>query len=227
MFEDFTRGYWGGRPSRPLVHPAEPSRNRLYLAAKRGFDIAAVLLSAPLILVLIGALALLVRRDGGRAFYCQPRLGKHGRIFLLWKLRSMVPDADARLARHLSEDPAAAAEWAKAQKLRHDPRITGAGRWLRKYSLDELPQLWNVLIGDMSLVGPRPMFPEQQVLYPGSAYFDFRPGLTGLWQISKRNQCSFAERADFDNRYAQTASFIGDLGILMQTVSVVLRGTGY
>lgn len=227
MFEDFTRGYWGGRPTKPFVDSTESACSPLYLAAKRGFDITAVVISAPLTLTLVGVLALLVRRDGGRAFYCQPRLGKNGRIFLLWKLRSMVPDADARLARHLSEDPAAAAEWAKAQKLRHDPRITGHGRWLRKYSLDELPQLWNVLIGDMSLVGPRPMFPEQQVLYPGSAYFDFRPGLTGLWQISKRNQCSFAERADFDDRYARTASFTGDLRILMQTVAVVLRGTGY
>lgn len=226
MFEDFT-GSWGGRLSKPLALAARPGSSALYLAAKRGFDVIAVVLAAPLIAIVVGGLALLVRCDGGPAFYCQPRLGKNGRIFMLWKLRSMVPDADAKLARHLADDPAAAAEWAKAQKLRADPRITAPGRWLRKYSLDELPQLWNVLIGDMSLVGPRPMFPEQQVLYPGSAYFDFRPGLTGLWQISKRNQCSFAERADFDNRYAQTASFGGDLGILAQTVSVVLRGTGY
>jgi lipopolysaccharide/colanic/teichoic acid biosynthesis glycosyltransferase len=178
------------------------------------------------VLPLILILAALVSLDGTSALYLQPRLGRNGRVFRLWKLRTMVPNAEARLASYLDSDPAARAEWDSNQKLKHDPRLTTVGRHLRRYSLDELPQLWNVLVGDMSLVGPRPMLPEQRHLYPGTAYFDLRPGLTGPWQISERNSCSFAERAGYDNRYAQTVSAATDLRILMQTVSVVFRGTG-
>ncbi len=138
----------------------------------------------------------------------------------------MVSDADARLAEYLANDPQAKAEWDHAQKLKNDPRITRIGSFLRKTSLDELPQLWNVLKGDMSLVGPRPMMPRQQVLYPGTAYYALRPGITGTWQISDRNQCSFAARAEFDADYEQSLSFARDLHILLSTVGVVLRGTG-
>jgi lipopolysaccharide/colanic/teichoic acid biosynthesis glycosyltransferase len=138
----------------------------------------------------------------------------------------MVVDADAALARHLEHDPAARAEWGATQKLRRDPRLTPLGGFLRRYSLDELPQLWNVLVGDMSLVGPRPMLPQQRPLYRGTAYFDMLPGLTGLWQISERNDCSFAARADYDTRYAQIASLGTDFRILWRTIDVVFRGTG-
>ncbi|MBN9333223.1 sugar transferase, partial [Devosia sp.] len=100
------------------------------------------------------------------------------------------------------------------------------GPYLRRYSLDELPQLWNVLIGDMSLVGPRPMLTSQRQLYPGTAYYELRPGLTGLWQISERNNCTFAERATYDSRYATSLTIVNDLGILLRTVGVVFRGTG-
>ena len=150
-----------------------------------------------------------------------------GRSFTLWKLRSMVPDADTRLREHLSADPAARAEWDRTQKLMDDPRITRMGRFIRKCSIDELPQLWNVLRGDMSLVGPRPMMPEQASLYPGISYFALRPGITGTWQVSARNASSFAERARFDSDYYRSVSLGTDLGILLATVRVVVRGTGH
>ena len=115
----------------------------------------------------------------------------------------------------------------ETQKLKNDPRVTKIGQLMRKASLDELPQLWNVLAGEMSLVGPRPMMPEQKNLYPGKAYYSMRPGLTGLWQVSQRNASSFASRADFDTSYAGQLSLRTDLGIIFATVGVVLRGTGY
>jgi len=225
MFEDF----FGGHSTRiSATRLARHGRVRAegYLVAKRCLDVALVLLTAPASLLLIGLLAALVRLDGGHAFYTQERLGRNGRVFPLWKLRSMVPDADERLRQYLAENPEAQQEWASSQKLKNDPRVTALGRYLRKYSLDELPQLWNVLVGDMSLVGPRPMFPVQRALYPGTAYFDFRPGLTGLWQISERNGCTFAERATYDNRYAESVSLATDLRVLFKTVAVVFRGTG-
>ena len=194
---------------------------------KRWFDTALILLAAPFVLPVILLLGLLVRRDGGPAFYVQDRVGLDGRVFRLWKLRTMVIDADARLAAHLAADPALRAEWDETQKLKRDPRITAVGRLLRKTSLDELPQLWNVLKGDMSLVGPRPMMPEQRALYPGRAYYAMRPGLTGPWQVSDRNATSFAGRAEFDADYARRMSLATDLGIIVLTVWVVLRGTGY
>lgn len=194
---------------------------------KRGFDISAILLAAPFIVLVVALLALMVRRDGGPAFYRQDRLGRNGKVFRLWKLRSMVVDADQRLAEHLASDPAALAEWTETQKLKNDPRITSVGRVIRKTSVDELPQLWNVLTGDMSLVGPRPMLPEQAPLYPGRAYYELRPGLTGFWQISDRNQSSFAGRAVFDNLYNRRMSLGTDLRVIFMTGVVVLRGTGY
>jgi lipopolysaccharide/colanic/teichoic acid biosynthesis glycosyltransferase len=194
---------------------------------KRVFDMAVVVLAAPLVLLVVGILALLIRRDGGPVFYCQNRVGRNGRIFRCWKLRSMIVDAEAQLAAHVAGDPAAREEWDTHQKLRNDPRITPVGRAIRKTSLDELPQLWNVLKGDMSLVGPRPMLPEQRDLYPGQAYFALRPGLTGFWQISDRNNSSFADRAIYDALYRDRLSFLTDVLVLLMTAWVVLRGTGY
>lgn len=194
---------------------------------KRALDITLVLLSLPLVLPLILVLAVLVSRDGGPALYTQKRVGKNGRIFTFWKLRSMVPDADAELETYLAENPQARQEWNVDQKLKNDPRITRFGRLLRKSSMDELPQLWNVLIGDMSLVGPRPMMPDQRPLYKGRDYFALLPGITGFWQISDRNECSFSERAGFDTRYNHALSFKTDLVVLMRTLRVVARGTGH
>lgn len=198
----------------------------VYPAFKRALDIAATLAIAPVALPLVGVCAFMIRRDGGSAFYSQPRLGKGGKEFRIWKLRTMVPEADKVLASYLEQNPAAKAEWDAHQKLNNDPRITKVGRLLRKYSIDEFPQLFNVFAGDMSLVGPRPMCPDQRAQYPGSAYFELRPGMTGLWQISERNQTTFAERAIYDNRYAGALSFGTDARILLMTPLVVLRGTG-
>ena len=194
---------------------------------KRLFDIALVLLAAPVIVTLVALLALLIALDGGPAFYSQKRVGRDGRIFRCWKLRSMVVDADQKLAAYLEANPAARAEWDRTQKLRNDPRITRFGHILRKTSLDELPQLWNVLMGDMSLVGPRPMMPDQAPLYPGQAYYQLRPGITGFWQISDRNNSAFAARAVHDTAYANRMSLLTDIGVLFSTVGVVVKATGH
>jgi len=226
MLGNLLGGYLNGQSTASLRPARIGQTRRLYFGSKRALDVMVILAAAPLVLPVVLCLAFIVSRDGGRAFYGQRRLGKDGKIFTLWKLRSMVPNAEARLEQYLSQNPDARREWESTQKLRHDPRITAFGRYLRKYSLDELPQLWNVLAGQMSLIGPRPMFPEQRPLYPGMAYFDMRPGLTGLWQVSERNRCSFAERASYDTAYAQTMSLGTDLAILAKTVAVVVRGTG-
>ena len=135
---------------------------------KRGFDIVVVLLAAPFVVPVVLLLGLLIARDGGPVFYFQDRVGRGGRVFRIWKLRSMVVDAERRLEEHLTGDPTARAEWSTTQKLKNDPRITPVGRLIRKASLDELPQLWNVLKGDMSLVGPRPMLPGQTSALSGA-----------------------------------------------------------
>jgi exopolysaccharide production protein ExoY len=194
---------------------------------KRGFDMVVVLLVAPFVLPVMLLLGLMIALDGGPVFYVQDRVGRGGRVFRIWKLRSMVVDAERALEAHLAADPAARAEWGTTQKLKNDPRITPVGWLIRKASLDELPQLWNVLKGDMSLVGPRPMLPRQTALYPGRAYYALRPGLTGFWQISRRNETSFAGRAAYDTVYAGRMSLMTDLMVLLATVRVVLRGTGY
>jgi exopolysaccharide production protein ExoY len=198
----------------------------IYNIAKRAFDLAVVLMFAPSVIFVIGVMAFLVRMDGGPAFYRQPRIGKGGRTFVLWKLRTMVPDAERKLEEQLALDPQARLEWNQTQKLRGDSRITVVGHYLRKYSLDELPQLINVLVGDMSLVGPRPFLPEQRNIYHGAAYYRMRPGLTGLWQIGKRNQSTFAERAVIDTEYFRRMSFVTDMWILSKTPLVLIRGTG-
>ncbi len=193
---------------------------------KRIFDIAFVLLTAPFAVPLILFLAIFLACQGVAPFFWQERVGRNGKVFRLLKLRTMVHDAEAVLKKHLANDPAAREEWNRNQKLRNDPRIIKFGTFLRKSSMDELPQFWNVLIGEMSMVGPRPMMVNQQELYPGKQYYSMLPGITGQWQVSKRNNSSFAERAHHDAEYWKNMSFSSDLSILMRTVSVVLRGTG-
>ncbi|WP_232816601.1 sugar transferase [Paracoccus zhejiangensis] len=194
---------------------------------KRPIDILIVLLALPLVLPIALVVLVMIAKEGGSPFYTQMRLGKSGRSFRMWKFRSMVRNADQQLADYLDANPAAREEWDRSQKLKHDPRITSFGRFIRKSSLDELPQLWNVLIGDMSIVGPRPMMVDQAVHYPGADYYHMRPGVTGLWQITDRNDSSFAERATFDAEYARTLSLSGDASIIARTFGVVLRCTGY
>jgi exopolysaccharide production protein ExoY len=195
---------------------------------KRTLDVLLVLMAAPFVLIVVLVIAVTIYFEDGRGpFFRSPRIGRHGREFRMLKLRTMVHDAEARLETCLTSDPEAAAEWHSTQKLKADPRITRFGRFLRKSSLDELPQLWNVLTGDMSLIGPRPMMPDQRRIYPGEAYFALRPGVSGPWQVSDRNESTFARRADFDLDYLRTLSFGNDVRLILLTLIVVLRGTGY
>jgi len=194
--------------------------------AKRALDIALVLIAAPLAVMIVVMVCPLIMRDGGSPFFSQERVGRGGRVFRMWKLRSMVRDAEDRLEAYLDADPMRRREWDTHQKLRHDPRVTRIGRIIRKTSIDELPQLWNVLRGEMSMVGPRPMMPSQRALYPGMAYYALRPGITGFWQVSVRNDSSFAQRAEFDSSYFRELSLVTDLRVMLRTVRVVICGTG-
>lgn len=194
---------------------------------KRPLDLFLVIATAPIVLPIVLLMAALVALEGGKPFYSQLRVGRNDRTFRIWKIRTMSVDADARLESHLAANPDARIEWNSTQKLKNDPRITKIGRILRKTSLDELPQLWNVITGSMSLIGPRPMMLCQKTKYPGIAYYWLRPGITGLWQVSDRNDCEFAGRARFDDEYAHSVSLSTDLNILSKTVSVVLKATGH
>jgi len=211
------------RTSDASLFSARPYRS----AFKRLLDLVLVGIASAAVLPVVAVAALVIfLTDGHTPFYSQERVGRNRRVFRMWKLRSMVIDADAALEAHLTSNPEARAEWDRHQKLRNDPRITWIGRILRKTSLDELPQLWNVLAGDMSLVGPRPIMTNQVALYPCTAYYRLRPGLTGFWQVSSRNKSTFAERARFDRLYEERLSFSADVAVILRTVSVVLRGTG-
>ncbi|GFE64597.1 sugar transferase [Litoreibacter roseus] len=209
------------------VPAARPFRKRIYDGfGKRALDLTLIALSLPLIVPLITLMALAVILQGQKPFFRQRRIGRHGDVFTMFKLQTMCRNADAKLGDILKDDPDAAAAWAKKQKLDHDPRVTPVGRVLRKSSMDELPQIWNVLIGDMSLVGPRPMMENQAALYEGTAYFNLRPGLTGPWQVSARNKSSFGQRAHFDDLYGRKKSLTYDVAMILRTLRVVARGTG-
>ena len=209
--------------------PFEISKKRKGLYAsglKRALDLLFVIAALPFLVPFFLIVSALIATDGHSPFFRQERIGRNGRRFGMWKFRTMVPDAEAELERYLAENPAARAEWDSKQKLAKDPRITKVGRILRRTSMDELPQLLNVLSGDMSIVGPRPMMTNQQALYPGHGYYRLRPGLTGSWQVSSRNESTFAERATFDDAYENELSFATDARIIAKTVGVVVRCTG-
>lgn len=176
---------------------------------------------------MIVLLACAIALTGNAPFYTQLRLGKDGKTFRMWKLRTMVRNADAQLESYLKANPRARQEWNNTQKLKNDPRITPLGRMLRKTSVDELPQLFNVLNGTMSLVGPRPMMVDQAPFYHGQAYYNMRPGITGLWQVSDRNDCDFVGRVSYDNTYNRIMSLRTDMRVLWNTVGVVMRATGH
>ncbi len=164
----------------------------------------------------------------GPVFFMQRRMGRGNRTFRLWKFRSMVADAGPLLEEHLARNPASALEWRMQHKLKDDPRITRVGRILRRTSLDELPQLWNVIRGDMSMVGPRPIVKEEVHRY-GSAfalYSAVAPGLTGLWQVSGRNETSYRRRVELDSEYITRWTAGLDARVLLRTVRVVLGGRG-
>lgn len=223
-FNDLSKGL----PEVDLLRVEAPRAPGFYRRhGKRALDLFLVISTAFLTVPLILIAAALVALEGGAPFYSQPRIGRDGKVFRLWKLRTMVPDADAVLAAYLAENPEARREWERTQKLKNDPRITRVGRFLRKTSLDELPQLWNVLRGEMSLIGPRPMMCGQQALYPGTAYYRMLPGLSGFWQISERNEGEFRSRAMFDLQYERAMSLWTDLRVILRTIGVVLRCTGY
>jgi Undecaprenyl-phosphate galactose phosphotransferase WbaP len=173
-------------------------------------------------------LSVLIRIDSpGMAIYRQKRIGKGGKQFNMLKFRTMYRDADANLTKYLEKDDSLKQEWDQFQKLREDPRVTRLGKFLRRYSIDELPQLWNVLKGEMSLVGPRPFLPEQLEIYNRFAdYVRVTPGITGLWQVFGRNETDFHERAQFDEYYVHNWSIWLDIHILARTFWVVLTKTG-
>ncbi|WP_137124065.1 sugar transferase [Roseomonas sp. HF4] len=196
---------------------------------KRAMDVAlagaALLLALPIFLLI----ALAVRVDGGSAFYAHPRVGRGGRLFGCLKFRSMVVDSQARLDALLAADPAARAEWEATRKLRRDPRVTRIGRFLRATSLDELPQLLNVLKGEMSIVGPRPVTQSELDRHYGAAaahYLSVRPGITGLWQVSGRSETSYDQRVALDVAYVSQPSVLADLRILVRTPVAVLSRRG-
>lgn len=221
------RGEIAGISSPVKVVAAHSNTLNIYARImKRVFDLLIVTFASVPVLTVLLVLGTIVAMDGHAPIYMQDRVGRDGRLFRLFKLRTMVTDADAVLAQTLAADPAARAEWDEFQKLRNDPRITLIGRILRKTSLDELPQLLNVALGHMSIVGPRPIMDNQRAIYPGTEYYAMRPGITGFWQISVRNESSFAERANFDRTYFNAMSFATDLRVIGKTFSVVIKGTG-
>ena len=215
-------------------YASSPDRSKLEQSfyrrhGKRAFDLLFALLIAPPVALIVLIVWAATRLDGGPGFFGQVRIGRGGSSFTCWKIRTMVVGAEEKLKEYLADNPEAAAEWERDQKLSHDPRITPLGAFLRKTSLDELPQLWNVLNGDMSLVGPRPFMTEQLELYRaagGKYYFDMRPGITGVWQVIGRSGTSFAARVLYDNRYWRSMSFGKDLKLIVATVVVVFRGSG-
>lgn len=195
---------------------------------KRLMETVFILLSLPFFLPIIAICAIALWFEGGNPFYRQIRLGKDGERFSILKLRTMVRDADKVLNTYLAANPEMRREWDEKQKLINDPRVTRVGALLRSTSLDELPQLWNVITGEMSLIGPRPMMPEQLPMYGNAGhYFAMRPGITGLWQISARNENRFSFRNEVDAKYNTSLSMFGDLAIMFKTVGVMLRRTGH
>jgi len=182
----------------------------------------------PVALPVIAIMYLCVRQDGGPGFYGYVRIGKSGRPFTCWKLRAIVPDSDARLSALLQSDVQVRTESEQHNKLQNDPRITRVVDVLCQTSLHELPQLWNVLRGDMSLVGPRPVTKAEVVKYGSGkrAYLAVRPGITGLSEVSGRNDVSYDERVHLDMTYHATLSWRLDTRILLRTMGVVLRRTG-
>ncbi len=195
---------------------------------KRGLDLVCasflLIVAAPLVL----CLALMLRRTGSPAFFVHERVGQDGRSFGCLKLCTMAPGSDALLRDHLARNPFAAREWAENRKLSDDPRVTRLGALLRRTSLDELPQLWNVIRGEMSLVGPRPVTREELCRYRDDlwAYTALRPGITGLWQVEARSSGCYVQRVACDRRYALNLGFLADLTLLARTLRIVLQPTG-
>lgn len=196
---------------------------------KRVLDVMICAAALPAIVPLCLVLSLLIRLDSrGNAIYRHERIGKDGKPFQLYKFRTMSEDADEQLQKYLDRNPELAEEWAQSQKLRNDPRLTRVGKFLRKTSLDELPQVLNILLGQMTLVGPRPIVAAEKVKYGRyfGEYCEVRPGLTGLWQTSGRNNTTYSQRVAYDHYYINHWSIWLDLWIMAKTVPVALSGRG-
>ncbi|MFN4281338.1 MAG: sugar transferase [Alphaproteobacteria bacterium] len=232
-----------GAQAQPMAQPATPHAGSALQSAagtfvlaptpaasrsKRLFDFIGALAMLIALSPIMLALAFMVRRDGGPAIFGHRRIGSNGETFHCLKFRSMCVDAERRLQEHLAANPEARAEWERDFKLRDDPRVTPLGQFLRRTSLDELPQLINVIRGEMSLVGPRPIVADEVQRYGERfvAYRNCRPGITGLWQVSGRNDVSYRARVRLDSFYAARWSFAKDVFILVRTVGVVFRRSG-
>ncbi|MDI7862054.1 sugar transferase [Rhizobiaceae bacterium n13] len=215
--------------SSPFVSASATGAPPMGGIAKRSFDI----LSASLALVFLSPIFLLIMAlvklsDGGSVFYGHRRIGHNGQTFRCLKFRTMVPEGDRVLQEYLRTNPEAYEEWRKTRKLQNDPRVTIVGSVLRKLSLDELPQLINIIRGEMSVVGPRPVVEDELELYESAAvyYLRARPGLTGLWQVSGRNDVSYATRIAFDTHYVMNWSLLNDLVIVFKTIPAVCLSRG-
>ncbi|PJN78800.1 multidrug MFS transporter [Lactobacillus johnsonii] len=204
------------------LDPSKVNGRLVYHTVKRGFDILASGVALVLLSSLFGILTVKIKKeDGGPAFYSQTRIGKNGKPFKMWKFRSMIVNADKMVKQLEEQNEIDGAMF----KIKDDPRVTKIGHVIRKYSLDELPQLWNVLKGDMSLVGPRPPLPMEVADY--TDYDKLRltvtPGCTGLWQVTKRNDADFDEMVELDLEYINKSSLWFDFKILLKTVGVVIH----
>ena len=214
------------RPRRRALLPSELFR---YRVIKRFLDITLIVISTPVMLLALGLVSLMVMLSSpGPIFYSHRRIRKNGAFFSMWKFRTMCVNSAEVLEDYLSHHPEARVEWNKTHKLRHDPRITPIGTFLRRYSLDELPQLWNVLSGHMSLVGPRPIVAAEVEKYADSfeCYCRVKPGLTGLWQVSGRSELTYDERVALDCEYVNHWSLSRDFKILLKTIAVVVSQDG-
>jgi Undecaprenyl-phosphate galactose phosphotransferase WbaP len=202
-----------------------------YLAAcfKRALDfIGALIILVLLTPVLVLCAFLVASSSAGPLLFRHKRLGRNGREFFVWKFRTMCTNPDETLSNYLQQNPEAMREWLDTQKLTNDPRVTRSGQFMRRFSLDELPQLWNVLRGDMSLIGPRPIVANEVSRYGDAieAYYTVRPGMTGLWQVSGRSNTTYSERVNLDRQYAEQWSLFLDFSIIVRTFRVVLSGQG-
>lgn len=203
---------------------------RANCALKRYFDLVATAVGMLFLLPFLVTIAILIKLDdGGPILYGHRRIGRRGAIFTCWKFRTMVRNSDQALKNYLEANPDALQEWRETQKLQKDPRVTRVGKFLRDYSLDEFPQLFNILRGEMSLVGPRPVTRSElneRYRKDRRYYLLVRPGLTGLWQVSGRNNLTYARRVKLDEQYLREWSFWSDFSILLRTVDVVLKRDG-
>ena len=211
-----------------FLRPRYSIHSPLGRSIKRSIDLIASSILITLLLPFFPIVAFMIKKDGEKIFFKSPRIGFRGKPFMCWKFRTMVPDAARKLEDVLSNDPNARDEYDKFKKLQDDPRITKIGKLLRKASIDELPQLINVLKGEMSLVGPRPILKSERDVYgePLTLYKTVKPGITGLWQVSGRNEATFGQRVYFDKWYIQNWSIWHDFVILLKTVHTVFFRSG-